>query len=120
MKTVNLDANTKKDLLEKLLKRSPSSYGEFEERVYGIVNDVRTFGDEAIFKYTERFDGAKISKDNILVTEDEIKDITFQNEKRKGQLKIIKVDLDDNEVLLEGVTFDILDSKRKCSRYSCY
>lgn len=45
----------------------------------------------------------------ITLKQDEIKNITFQNEKRKGQLKIIKVDRDNNEVLLEGVTFDILD-----------
>lgn len=64
----------------------------------------------------------KLTEETQTVTleQDEIKDITFQNEKRKGQLRIIKVDLDDNEVLLEGVTFDILDSKRKCRRYSCH
>ena len=45
----------------------------------------------------------------VKLEQDEIKDITFQNEKRKGQLRVIKVDLDDNEVLLEGVSFDILD-----------
>lgn len=49
----------------------------------------------------------------ITLEQDEIKNITFQNEKRKGQLRIIKVDLDDNEVLLEGVTFDILDEAGK-------
>lgn len=53
----------------------------------------------------------KLTEETQTVTlkQDEIKDITFQNEKRKGQLRVIKVDLDDNEVLLEGVTFDILD-----------
>lgn len=53
----------------------------------------------------------KLTKETQTVTleQDEIKNIIFQNEKRKGQLRIIKVDLDDNEILLEGVTFDILD-----------
>ncbi len=74
MKTVNLDKESKKDLLEKLLKRSPSSYGDFEEKVGKIVNDVRNRRDEAIFDYTRQFDGADISKDNILVTEEEIKE----------------------------------------------
>ena len=45
----------------------------------------------------------------ITLEQDEIKNITFENEKRKGQLRVIKVDKDNNEVLLEGVTFDILD-----------
>lgn len=41
----------------------------------------------------------------------QIKDITFTNEKKKGQICVIKVDMDNNEVLLEGVTFDVLDEK---------
>ena len=41
----------------------------------------------------------------------QIKDITFTNEKKKGQIRVIKVDMDNNEVLLEGVTFDVLDEK---------
>lgn len=47
----------------------------------------------------------------VTLKQDEIKNITFQNEKRKGQLKVIKVDKDNNEVLLEGVVFDILDEQ---------
>lgn len=47
----------------------------------------------------------------VTLKQDEITQMTFTNEKRKGQLKVIKVDLDDNEVLLEGVTFDILDEQ---------
>ena len=46
----------------------------------------------------------------VTLEQDEIKNITFQNEKRKGQLRVIKVDKDNNEVLLEGVKFDIKDS----------
>jgi uncharacterized surface anchored protein len=38
-----------------------------------------------------------------------IKNIVFQNEKKKAQIKVIKVDMDDNEVKLEGVTFEIRD-----------
>ena len=48
----------------------------------------------------------------VKLEQDEIKNITFENEKRKGQLRIIKVDKDDNEVLLEGVTFNILDKDK--------
>jgi uncharacterized surface anchored protein len=38
-----------------------------------------------------------------------IKNIVFENEKKKGQIKVIKVDMDNNEVKLEGVTFEIRD-----------
>ena len=45
----------------------------------------------------------------VTLEQDKITDMTFTNEKKKGQIRIIKVDTDNNEVLLEGVTFDILD-----------
>lgn len=55
----------------------------------------------------------KLTEETQTVTlkQDEIKDVIFKNELRKGQLKVIKVDTDDKEVLLEGVTFDIIDEK---------
>ena len=72
MRTIKLTEETRKDLLEKLLKRSPNCYGEYEGRVTEIVNTVRAEGDKALFAYTERFDRAKITAENIRVTEEEI------------------------------------------------
>lgn len=46
----------------------------------------------------------------IVLEEDQISTLTFENEVRKGQIEIIKVDKEDNEVRLEGVTFEILNS----------
>ncbi|MCI8344574.1 MAG: hypothetical protein HFJ42_01090 [Clostridia bacterium] len=56
----------------------------------------------------------KLNEEIITVElkENEIKDIIFENELKKGQVKVIKIDLDNNEVLLEGVTFDILDEDK--------
>ena len=45
----------------------------------------------------------------VTLTEDQIKDITFENELKKGQIKVIKVDKDNNEVKLEGVEFKVYD-----------
>ena len=72
MRTIKLTEETRKDLLEKLLKRSPNCYGEYEGRVTEIVHTVRAEGDKALFAYTERFDRAKITAENIRVTEEEI------------------------------------------------
>ncbi len=72
MKVLKLTEETKNNILENLLKRSPNSYGEFEGRVNEIIEEVRAKRDEAVFAYTERFDGAKINVSNILVTEEEI------------------------------------------------
>lgn len=74
MRKVVLNEATKKDILENLLKRSPNSYGKFEASVAAILADVKEKGDEAVFDYTKRFDGADISADNIVVTKEEIEE----------------------------------------------
>lgn len=74
MRILELTEETKGNILENLLKRSPNSYGTFEASVQEIIETVRANRDAALFDYTARFDGATINKDNILVTEDEIKE----------------------------------------------
>ena len=72
MRILKLTEDTRNNILENLLKRSPNSYGEFEGRVNSIIEEVRAKKDEAIFAYTKQFDGADINASNILVTEEEI------------------------------------------------
>ena len=72
MRILKLTEETRANILENLLKRSPNSYGEFEGRVNDIIENVRAKKDAAIFEYTKKFDGADINADNILVTEEEI------------------------------------------------
>ena len=72
MKIIELTKETTDNLLEELLQRSPNSYGEYESCVNEIIENVRTRGDEAVFEYTRRFDGADIDAEHILVTDDEI------------------------------------------------
>ena len=74
MRIQKLDEHTKKNLLEDLLKRSPNHYAEYESRVADILSNVRSKKDLALFEYTERFDGVKLSANSIRVTEEEIKD----------------------------------------------
>lgn len=74
MRILQLSNETKNNILEDLLKRSPNSYGEFESRVAAIIDQVREKGDEAIFSYTKQFDGADINAQNILVTKEEIEE----------------------------------------------
>ncbi len=78
MRIETLDENTKKNLLEDLLKRSPNSYAQYEASVQEILNTVREKRDEAIFAYTKKFDGADIDASNILVTEEEVKEAYAQ------------------------------------------
>ena len=74
MRIQRLDENTKKNLLEDLLKRSPNQYPEYEKRVGAILEEVRENRDKAVFAFTKKFDGADITSENIVVTEEEIKE----------------------------------------------
>lgn len=83
-----LDENTKKHLLEDLLKRSPNSYGEYEACVQEILDTVREKQDEAVFDYTKKFDGADINPGNILVTEEEVREAYAQMD--ENLLRIVR------------------------------
>ena len=88
MRIIKLNENTKKDILNDLLKRSPNNYDSYSDKVNVIVNDVKDKGDEAVFSYTKQFDGADLDASNILVTEEEIAEAYAELEK-KGCLPII-------------------------------
>lgn len=72
MRIQKLTEETKQNLLQDLLKRSPDSYGEYEERVAAILKQVKEKGDEALFAYTEQFDHAHLTKETVRVSEEEI------------------------------------------------
>lgn len=74
MRIQHLNMDTKKSLLEDLLKRSPSQYEEYERGVREILEQVKSRGDECVFAYTKKFDGAVIDASNIRVTKEEIQE----------------------------------------------
>lgn len=74
MRIQHLDKDTKKNLLEDLLKRSPNHYGTYEKDVAEILNRVKNEKDAAVFGYTRQFDRADTDASNIRVTEEEIKE----------------------------------------------
>ena len=74
MRIIELTEETKDNLLEKLLKRSPNSYGQFEQTVNDIIAKVRERGDEALFEYTKEFDKCEINQQTIRVSRQEIEE----------------------------------------------
>ena len=74
MRTIKLTDESRNNILENLLKRSPNSYGEYEAAVNEILDNVKNNKDAAVFDYTKRFDGADINADNIVVTKEEIEE----------------------------------------------
>lgn len=74
MRIIELNQETKNNILENLLKRSPNQYKEYEDRVNQIIEDVKELGDAAVFDYTKKFDKIELSPSNVLVTEEEIQE----------------------------------------------
>ncbi len=74
MRIVKVNEDSIENILSDLLKRSPNHYDGYQEKVDAIIANVKENGDQAVFDYTRQFDGATITPENILVTEEEIKE----------------------------------------------
>ena len=112
MRILKLTPETKNNILEDLLKRSPNSYGEFEGRVNAIIEEVRAKRDAAVFDFTKKFDGADISAENILVTEEEIEEAyQLVDEKLLGVIRKALVNIKEyHEKQRQFSWFDSKDS----------
>ena len=78
MRIQKLNSDTKKNLLEDLLKRSPNNYGQYEASVKEILDKVKEEKDAEVFAYTAKFDGAELTADTIEVTDAEIEEAYAQ------------------------------------------
>ena len=78
MRIIKLNEQSRANILADLLKRDPNNYSAYEGTVQEIVDDVRARGDEALFEYTKKFDGAELSADNIRVSQAEIQEALSQ------------------------------------------
>ena len=74
MKTLQLNEETKKELLGNLLNRNPGSYVQYEQTVNEIIDNVRKNGDKALFEYTLKFDKCEMDGSKVLVTRKEIEE----------------------------------------------
>lgn len=72
MRIVELTDQTRNNLLENLLKRSPNSYGQYEKTVNDIIAQVREKKDAALFALTREFDHCELTADTVRVTQEEI------------------------------------------------
>ena len=88
MRIQRLDRETRRNVLDDLLKRSPNNYGSYEQGVSEILARVKEEKDRAVFDYTKKFDGADINAGNIKVTEEEIQEAYDQVE--ESLLSIIR------------------------------
>lgn len=77
MRIIKLTNETKTNVLEDLLKRSPNNYGTYESTVNEIIENVKNNKDQALFEYTAKFDKYNLTAENIKVTREEI-DAAYQ------------------------------------------
>ena len=100
MRIVKLTEDSRKNILEDLLKRSPNNYDSYAGSVNEILANVKENKDKAIFEYTKKFDGADINESNILVTKEEIQE-AYDNLENKELVDIIKKSLNNIKVYHE-------------------
>lgn len=72
MNIISIDEQSKKDIMNNLLKRSPNNYDSYEKTVNEIIQNIRQNKDQAVFEYTEKFDRYSLNENNIQVTREEI------------------------------------------------
>ena len=71
MRILNLNDENRQLVLSALRARSAGGSEEIRLAVMGIVEDVRTRGDEAVFEYTEKFDHVQMDASHIEVSAEE-------------------------------------------------
>lgn len=74
MRIVTLSKESRQNLLDSLLKRSPGNYGQYQDTVQEIVDRVKTKGDQALFELTRKFDWEGIDASNVKVAEAEVQE----------------------------------------------
>ena len=72
MRIIHLTKETKNNLLQDLLKRSPNNYGQYESIVADIIEQVKTRKDDAVKEYTKKFDKWDTDSLSLQVTREEI------------------------------------------------
>ena len=68
MRVVKIDKQTTENILSDLFKRSPNQYDSYADSVQEILDAVKAKGDEALFGYTEKFDGCRLTPETLQVT----------------------------------------------------
>lgn len=72
IRVIDIRKNKENELYEKLISRNQADFGDAAVKTEEIVNTIRKKGDEALLNYTERFDGVRLDRASLRVSEEEI------------------------------------------------
>ncbi len=75
-----------KELCDTLGARGKMDLGPIITTVQGVLDDIKANGDEAVLKYTEKFDGAVLTPETMKVTKEEIDEAFSLMEKEDPEL----------------------------------
>ncbi len=82
MKVQRLDESVKAQVTKILKDRGEGKTGDIEKIVADILENVKNRGDEALFEYTAKFDGASLTSDTVRVSKAEIEEAVAKVDKR--------------------------------------
>jgi histidinol dehydrogenase len=71
-----------KEVSEKIINRGSVQRSDVEASARNIINQVREKGDEAVIKFTKKFDNYRLSAENIKVSKDEIENAYISLDKK--------------------------------------
>jgi histidinol dehydrogenase len=71
---IDLRSDKDSDIFNKLASRSQIEYGDIQNRVSDIVNNVKLNGDKAVLEYTNMFDKVELCPDSLKVSRSEIEE----------------------------------------------
>ena len=114
LKIVKVDKDTKRPIAGvkfSVKYKDGTNIGTYTTDENGVIYIENLHQGEIIVKELENNKFYNISKNEYIVelNYNESKNIEIENEIKKGNIKIIKVDADNNEIKIEGVKFNIFD-----------
>lgn len=114
LKIVKIDKDTKRPIAGvkfSVKYKDGTNIGIYTTDENGVIYIENLHQGEIIVKELENNKSYNISKNEYIVelNYNESKNIEIENEIKKGNIKIIKVDADNNEIKIEGVKFNIFD-----------
>lgn len=114
LKIVKIDKDTKRPIAGvkfSVKYKDGTNIGIYTTDENGVIYIENLHQGEIIVKELENNKFYNISKDEYIIelNYNESKNIVIENEIKKGNIKIMKVDADNNEIKIEGVKFNIFD-----------
>lgn len=118
LEILKIDKETKKPIPNvtfEIKSKSGENLGKITTDKYGIAKIEKLKPQTVIIKEIQVPEKYVISKEEkeVVLKWGEKARIEFENELKRGNLRIVKVDKDNNEILLDGIKFEIYNSNKE-------